>query len=228
MTAQAGGASPLLPRVLMQARRRKHADERRRLRRLRRELPADVRRDAERRIAATLRRLGLAAPGRVVAVYLAMDGEVDLAPYFRMARRNGARLYAPRIIHRRRRAIRFLPLADDATLARNRFGIAEPADVPARGVPPRRIDAVIAPLVGFDPRGYRLGMGGGYYDRALRARLAGRRAWRRPRIIGVAFACQEVRGYEVAPWDVPLDLIVTERGVLRPARPVPDHEGSMQ
>ena len=226
MTAQAGGASPLFPRVHMQERRRKHADERRRLRRLRRELPADVRRDAERRIAATLRRLGLAAPGRVVAVYLAMDGEVDLAPYFRIARRAGARLYAPRILHRRRRAVRFLPLPDDAALAHNRFGIAEPPDAPAQSLPPRRIDAVIAPLVGFDPRGYRLGMGGGYYDRALRARLAGRRAWRRPRIVGVAFACQEVRGYQVAPWDVPLDLIVTERGVIRPTRVTAEHQGS--
>ena len=226
MTAQVGGASPLLPRVDMQERRRKHADERRRLRRLRRELPADVRRDAERRIAATLRRLGLAAPGRVVAVYLAMDGEVDLAPYFRLARRAGARLYAPRIIHRRRRAIRFVPLPDDAALTRNRFGIAEPADDPAHGLPPHRIDAVIAPLVGFDPRGYRLGMGGGYYDRALRTRLAGRSTWRRPRIVGVAFACQEVRGYEVAPWDVPLDLVVTERGVLRPTPATREDKGS--
>ena len=59
-------------------------------------------------------------------------------------------------------------------------------------------------------------MGGGYYDRALSRRLDGRHAWRRPRIVGVAFACQETQVFEPAPWDVPLDLIVTERGVLRP------------
>jgi 5-formyltetrahydrofolate cyclo-ligase len=58
-------------------------------------------------------------------------------------------------------------------------------------------------------------MGGGYYDRALRHRISGG-AWRRPRIVGVAFACQETDRLTAAPWDVPLDLIVTERGVLRP------------
>ena len=69
-------------------------------------------------------------------------------------------------------------------------------------------------------------MGGGYYDRALRTRLAGRSTWRRPRIVGVAFACQEVRGYQVAPWDVPLDLVVTERGVLRPTPATREDKGS--
>lgn len=199
----------------MAERTEQHAAERRRLRGVRRALPSPVRRAAERRIVATLRRLGLVAPGRHVAIYLAIDGEADLAALVEEARRSGATLYAPRLTDRRRRIMHFLPLHADAGFTRNHLGIAEPAALPSSGVAPRRLDAVIVPLVGFDARGYRLGMGGGYYDRALRHRIGGG-AWRRPRIIGVAFACQETDRLTAAPWDVPLDLVVTERGVLRP------------
>ena len=110
MTAQAGGASPFPARIRMAQRSRQVADERRRLRGLRRALAGQERRAAERRIAATLRRLGCTARGRRVALYLARDGEVDLAELIRAARRGGARLYAPHITSQRRRTMRFLPL----------------------------------------------------------------------------------------------------------------------
>ena len=74
-------------------------------------------------------------------------------------------------------------------------------------------------LVAFDAAGNRLGMGAGYYDRALRRRLERSTPWRRPRLIGVAYACQQVPAIPASPWDVPLDLVVTERGVIVPARP---------
>jgi 5-formyltetrahydrofolate cyclo-ligase len=60
-------------------------------------------------------------------------------------------------------------------------------------------------------------MGAGFYDRALRGRLRPGSAWRRPRLIGIGFACQELPHIDPAPWDVPLDLIVTEAGIIRPA-----------
>jgi len=62
-------------------------------------------------------------------------------------------------------------------------------------------------------------MGAGYYDRALRRRRERTRAWRRPRLIGIAFACQEVARIEPSPWDVALDCVVTEREVVVPRRP---------
>jgi 5-formyltetrahydrofolate cyclo-ligase len=80
------------------------------------------------------------------------------------------------------------------------------------------IDVVVLPVVGFDRRGNRLGMGAGYYDRALRRRQDAARAWRRPLLVGVAFACQELPAIPASPWDVPLDLIVTERGIIAPVR----------
>jgi 5-formyltetrahydrofolate cyclo-ligase len=64
-------------------------------------------------------------------------------------------------------------------------------------------------------------MGAGYYDRALRRRLDRQRAWRRPLLVGVGFACQQLPAIPASPWDVPLDLVVTERGIVTPRQPSP-------
>jgi 5-formyltetrahydrofolate cyclo-ligase len=188
--------------------------ERRRLRRLRRAVSPQARAGAERRIAATLRELGIIARGRRVAIYLAFGGEVDLRLTIRDARRAGARLYAPRITSYRRRTMVFVPLSAGRQRGRNRLGIAEPHSPLAERLAVSALDAIIVPLVGFDERGHRLGMGAGFYDRALRRRGDRGRAWRRPLLVGVGFACQQTAPIAAAPWDVPLDLIVTERGVI--------------
>jgi 5-formyltetrahydrofolate cyclo-ligase len=111
----------------------------------------------------------------------------------------------------------FAPWADGATRRTNAFGIVEPGTA-AGARPVIGLDVVVLPVVGFDPRGNRLGMGAGYYDRALRRRLERGAAWRRPLLVGVAFACQQLDDIPASPWDVPLDLVVTERGVIVPGR----------
>jgi len=68
---------------------------------------------------------------------------------------------------------------------------------------------VLAPLVGFDPACYRLGYGGGYFDRTLAALVP------RPLAIGVGFAVQAIQTIHPQPFDVPMDLVVTEKGVRR-------------
>ncbi|MGB8624384.1 MAG: 5-formyltetrahydrofolate cyclo-ligase, partial [Paracoccaceae bacterium] len=70
------------------------------------------------------------------------------------------------------------------------------------------------PLLAFDRRGFRLGYGGGFYDRTLE----GLRAARPTLAIGFAYAGQEMDEVPTEPTDQPLDLIVTEDGVIRPAR----------
>jgi 5,10-methenyltetrahydrofolate synthetase len=69
--------------------------------------------------------------------------------------------------------------------------------------------AVLAPLVGFDPGCYRLGYGGGYFDRTLAALVP------RPLAIGVGFAFQELATIHPQGFDIPMDLIVTEAGIRR-------------
>jgi len=192
--------------------------ERRRLRALRLAMPRDRRVAAERAIATALRRLRVFRRGRRAAVYLAMPGEVSLAATLPGALRHGAELYAPQIRSRRLLHMRFVRLRGGATLRPNAFGIAEPTGGAPDSLPPLHLDVILVPVVGFDRDGNRLGMGAGYYDRALRRRRDGARNWRRPRLVGLAFACQEVAKIEPSPWDVRLDLVVTERAIVVPRR----------
>ena len=114
----------------------------------------------------------------------------------------------------------FVPLDRDARLRRNRFGIEELEVSSSRRVQASGLDTILVPLVGFDAACHRLGMGAGFYDRALQRR--GRSpdaAFRHPRLIGIAYDVQRVERIEPAPWDVALDMVVSERGVYR--RPAP-------
>ena len=146
-----------------------------------------------------------------IAAYAALPWELDAGPLIELARRRGCRVYLPRIDRpRSSRAMRFLELR--GPLRRNRLGIDEPEDTPAVGA--RWLDMVFLPLVGFDRFGLRLGAGGGFYDRAFAFRHA-RTSWHAPRLIGVAYAFQELERIAPAAHDVPLDAVITEKGIIR-------------
>ena len=219
MTAHAGGAIPFpsRPADRMAQPTAEIRAARRRLRQLRLGLAPAARSAAEQSIRATLARLGVFRRGAHVALYLPMRGEVDLRPCLEAARRRGAHVYVPCIVNHRRRLMRFAPWREDTVPRTNRLGIVEPGN--ASGARPVvGLDAIVLPLLGFDARGNRLGMGAGYYDRVSRRRLDRGRAWRRPRLIGVAYACQQLPAIAASPWDVALDMVVTERGVMVPDR----------
>jgi 5-formyltetrahydrofolate cyclo-ligase len=93
----------------------------------------------------------------------------------------------------------------DCAMAADRHGIPIPREGPQ--VDP---DIVLLPLLAFDPAGYRLGYGGGYFDRTLAARTP------RPRAIGVGFELGRVPDIRPQPHDIRLDAVVTEAGVFRP------------
>jgi 5-formyltetrahydrofolate cyclo-ligase len=188
-------------------------EARRRLRRLRASIDRVERIAAECAIVGALERLRLFRRGARVAFYLPMRGEVDVRPAIEAAWRRGAAVYVPRIVSRRRSRMCFVRWMPDGPRRRNVFGIEEPSPGAER-VDSRQLDAVVLPVVGFDRDGNRLGMGAGYYDRALRCLRDPGRRWRRPRLIGIAFARQEVDRIAPASWDVPLDHVVTERGII--------------
>ncbi|MCB1433869.1 MAG: 5-formyltetrahydrofolate cyclo-ligase, partial [Alphaproteobacteria bacterium] len=81
--------------------------------------------------------------------------------------------------------------------------------VPALG-PSVLPDVTIAPLVGFDADGFRLGYGGGFFDRTLAAMA------QKPLTIGVGYDFQRMASIRPQPYDVPMDVIVTECSVLKP------------
>jgi 5-formyltetrahydrofolate cyclo-ligase len=122
-------------------------------------------------------------------------------------------VFVPRVTDYRRHRMRFLPLNPDfrnAGLRRGRYGILEPGNGIAVSV--RGLDVLLMPLVGFDARGHRIGMGKGYYDRALAYRRQ-QRAGLRPLLVGLAFECQRVAALPARPHDIPLDRLVTEAHV---------------
>lgn len=94
-------------------------------------------------------------------------------------------------------------------LRRNRYGIREPYIRTRRTTTLRHIDLVILPLVGFDANRHRLGMGGGYYDRALA--FSKRNCGKKPTLIAIAHQLQHCTRLRAEPWDVTLDEIITEK-----------------
>jgi len=160
-----------------------------------------------------LKSLGLPRPGSRVGLYLPFDGELDTVPVAAWAQRRRCRVYLPVIADLRRRRLVYVEWRPGTRLARNRAGILEPRDR-SRCLNPRWLDFVLVPLVAFDTRCNRLGTGGGFYDRHFGFRLH-RTAWHRPLLVGWAHDFQHIDSIATASWDVPLDLVVTDRGIYR-------------
>ena len=147
----------------------------------------------------------------LVAGYWPLAGELDPRPAMQRLAAAGHGLALPRM------AGRAAPLAFHAwawgePLRQGGFAVMQPDPERPRVTPA----VVLVPLLAFDGRGHRLGYGKGYYDRSLRVLRAAGAA---RRAIGLAFALQEVPEVPAAPFDEPLDAIVTEHGLRRCAPP---------
>jgi 5-formyltetrahydrofolate cyclo-ligase len=151
------------------------------------------------------------AAGKRVALYLPFDGETDTGTLLLAARRRHIKVFVPVVIDRRRRVMRFYPLA--GKLRRGAFGISVP-QLNGHPVAPRWLNLIVVPLVGFDAVGHRLGLGGGFYDRALSFRLR-THARLGPHLVGLAFDLQRTCESFAEPWDVRLDSVATESGLHR-------------
>ncbi len=195
-------------------------EERRRLRRelraRRRAIQGVERARKGRELARRVDALRLLAPGRRIGLYLSTDEEIDTGALLELARRRGCRVSLPRVTSLRHDRMHFFDLG--SAVRRGAFGILEPGGGTPR--PARELDVIFMPLVGFDARGNRIGMGRGFYDRhlAFRRHLL---YCRRPLLVGLAYAVQQVPALPDAPHDVPLDAIVTEYSSLRFDRRTP-------
>jgi 5-formyltetrahydrofolate cyclo-ligase len=189
-------------------------DERRLLRRelraRRRAIQGPARLRAGRQLARRIDAARWLRPGRHIGLYLAMDEEIDTGPLLDLARRRGCHIALPRITSVRHDRMRFF--AADGAIGRGAYGILEPQG--GRLVRARELDIVFMPLVGFDARGNRIGMGRGFYDRHFAHRRR-HRHWARPLLVGLAYEVQRVPALPLAPHDVPVDAIVTESSSYR-------------
>jgi 5-formyltetrahydrofolate cyclo-ligase len=141
--------------------------------------------------------------GLTVSACWPFRGEPDLRRFLADAARAGARTALPLVVERGRPLL-FRSWQPGEALRPGVWNIPEPAG--GEAVVP---DVVIAPVVGFDAACYRLGYGGGFFDRTLAALRA------EPRTIGVGYACQRIATIYPQPHDIPMHLVVTEAGVVR-------------
>lgn len=187
---------------------------RRLLRQKRRALSASAQRQAAQGLYRQLAQQPQFRRARHIALYLPNDGEIDPRPLLREAQRRGKRTYLPVLSAWPRTKMVFQRITRHEKLAGNRFRILEPRPQPARQRKIWALDLVLLPLVGFDDRGGRLGMGGGFYDRSL-AYLRQRKNWHKPTLLGLAHECQRVDALAMASWDVPLQATVTNKAWYR-------------
>ena len=181
------------------------------LRQRRRDIPAAQRIAAAERLATRLLALPFLPASGDVAGYWAMDGEIALH-VFQMRLPAGLRYCLPVLSGDR---LRFAPWKPGDTLGTNRYGIPEPEVDADALIEPAAMALVLVPLVAFDARGHRLGMGGGWYDRSFAFRNEASHVSRRPPwLVGAGFGMQQVEALEAEPWDVALDAICSENDTI--------------
>lgn len=184
------------------------------LRRQRRLLTEKERRLAARKAAAIAAALPAFRYGERIAFYLASDGELDPMPLMQRAIRQGKACYLPVLHPLGHKRLWFARWQPGDPLIPNRYGIPEPAWSPTSLVDSRALSLLFMPLVAFDARCNRMGMGAGYYDRTFAWRLL-HRYWKGPVLVGYAYARQQWPSLKRQPWDVPMDMVVTERALVR-------------
>lgn len=161
-----------------------------------------LRRQHGERIAATLDALLPRLEGSVVSLYWPFRGEPDLRDWAEGVYRRGGRCVLPVVVAKATPLV-FRAWRSGDAMERSVWNIP----IPAEGEE-LRPDIVIAPLVGFDRLGYRLGYGGGFFDRTL-AGLAPR-----PRAIGVGYALAAMATIHPLAHDIGMNAIVTEDGLV--------------
>lgn len=142
-----------------------------------------------------------------IGAYVASDGEISLAPLLTLARAQGKTCYLPTVISKTE--MEFRCFTGQHSLALNRFHIHEPK----YGFRPCKVhdlDLILLPLVAFTKDGDRLGMGGGFYDRAL---AGGSMNQASPILIGCAHELQRVDQLDTESWDIPMDFVATNRRI---------------
>lgn len=147
-----------------------------------------------------------------LALYIAADGELNPQPIAEQLWKMGKQVYLPVLHPTQAGQLWFLEYTPDTQLKPNRFGIPEPDHRYERRLPAKLLDLVLLPLVGFDRKGGRLGMGGGFYDRTF-AFHKGKKT--KPYLLGLAHACQEVEHLDLADWDIPLYAVVTDQALIK-------------
>ncbi len=177
---------------------------RRRIRAIRGALPAEARAQRSKRVAERVLALPEVSSASCVVGFVSIRSEVDPSAILDALEATGARIGLPRVDTGRGAVVlheRTLPLQLSP------FGVPEPPPN-APEIAPNEVDLVLVPGLAFDPRGYRVGYGKGYYDRLLSTMP-------QARSIAVGFDFQLVPEVPNLPHDVPVEIVATDARILR-------------
>ncbi len=175
------------------------------MRQKRRELSARQQQKAAKDLALSLKTSDLFKRCKHVATYLANDGEIDPSLFIKQLWKSKKYAYLPVLHPVKKNSLWFYPYNKNTQLKPNRFGILEPSLKNKRRIPPWALNLVLFPLVAFDSKGGRLGMGGGFYDRTFEFTQD------RTKRYGLAHHFQEVDKLPTEPWDIPLHGVATDK-----------------
>ncbi|MDF1684381.1 MAG: 5-formyltetrahydrofolate cyclo-ligase [Legionellaceae bacterium] len=171
----------------------------------RKALPKHLRAEASQALCARLQTLPVYQQATQIALYQAIEGEIDLYPLWVHAENAGKTCYMP-VMNAQAKTLLFLPTTRTTPQQTNAYNIAEPKTQHTDAILLNSLDLMLMPLVAFDSHGTRLGRGAGYYDRTLEHK--------KPRcLLGVAYEFQHYDFLPPEPWDVPLDGVATEKTI---------------
>ncbi len=172
---------------------------RRQLRARRQQVSDDERQVAAARAATQILELPGWRQARHVAGYLATPEEFDCSPLLLAAHSAGKQTFLPDMAPDT--TLHFRRYSDGDPLREARYGISQPMST-AAAIPVSALDIMFLPLVAWNASGVRLGMGAGYYDRALCREKPGL-------LVGLGYDCQQYDALPYDSWDVPLDYVLT-------------------
>jgi len=144
-----------------------------------------------------------------VACYFSIRDEVDTQELFANIWLLNKHCYLPVLTENE--SMQFAHYDRLTELSANRYGILEP--VKPQYIVKELLDIVLVPVLAFDQAGYRLGMGGGFYDKTFEFKLQIKQQ-SKPLLIGLAFSQQETNNIARDKWDVPLDMVITEQKII--------------
>lgn len=145
-------------------------------------------------------------PSDIISAFWPMRSEIDAREILKRAGAAGHTLALP-VVERKAQPLIFRTWAPGQALVNGSFG----EQIPDAAAPETTPSVLVVPLLAFDRRGFRLGYGGGYYDRTLEAlRRHGRAV-----AVGIAYAAQELPAVPIEPTDQRLDWVLTETETIR-------------
>lgn len=172
--------------------------------------PEEVRKAVSEKAAALFKQHALHQNHSVISAYWPMHGEFDVTAIFSTALELGMTGALP-VIHTPKAPLIFRQYALGDTLLKDpKYDIYQPLDHAPEITP----DLLLVPLLAFDRKGYRLGLGGGYYDRTLEALKA---SGKRFTTIGIGYSECEVEKIPHEAHDIAMDMILTENELIKVA-----------